>query len=177
VSRRGPGVLTTEEKKRGRRLFGGLLSTLSQTNRNAARQPSKKLETERRHLERTVHKRADEDDKASVIKLADLSRLRQIAQIKFDEEVVSILLLKCCAGKSSQADFFSSSQMEQRHSAMLDQAHQLRTKERFVIVGCRRKITARGGSSANALRSTTCRANFCLIKKPLFIGKYKRPRT
>ncbi|KAJ9131166.1 hypothetical protein NKR23_g11825 [Pleurostoma richardsiae] len=91
-----------EERKRGQRLFGGLLSTLSQTNSNS--QHKRRLEIERRQQEK-AQQRKIEDDKRRTEKLEKLSHVRKIEQVKFDEQV-----------------------MRTRHSNMLAMAHNLRTK-------------------------------------------------
>ncbi|KAK3357387.1 pinin/SDK/memA/ protein conserved region-domain-containing protein [Lasiosphaeria hispida] len=90
-----------EEKKRGKRLFGGLLSTLSQTTSNS--QQKKRLEIERRQQER-AHQQRIEDDRRRAEKVAKLSRLRKIEQVKFDEQA-----------------------MQARHSNLLAVAHSLHT--------------------------------------------------
>lgn len=77
-----------EEKKRGQRLFGGLLSTLSQTTSNS--QQKKRQEIERRQQAKAQLQRA-EDDKRRLEKLDRLIHARKIEQVKFDEQVVCCL--------------------------------------------------------------------------------------
>ncbi|KAH8848094.1 hypothetical protein MCOR27_000268 [Pyricularia oryzae] len=92
-----------EEKKRGQRLFGGLLSTLSQ------KPPGRRQPVERKQHEKT-QQRKDEDNrrKAEIQeKLAKLNRKRKIQQIKLDEQT-----------------------MHARHDDMLAKAYSLRTKAR-----------------------------------------------
>ncbi|KAL2024395.1 hypothetical protein VTK56DRAFT_8206 [Thermocarpiscus australiensis] len=101
----GPPVrksFSEEEKKRGQRLFGGLLSTLSRTTSGSQQQ--KRLEIERRQQEKAQQRRA-EDDRRRAEKLEKLRRTRQIEQIKLDEQA-----------------------MRTRHSTMLARAHSLRTR-------------------------------------------------
>ncbi len=75
-----------EEKKRGRRLFGGLLSTLSQSTPNG--QQKRRQEIEKRQQEKAKQqKAADEIRRAE--RLAKLKVVRQAEQIKFNEESVS----------------------------------------------------------------------------------------
>lgn len=74
-----------EEKKRGKRLFGGLLNTLSQTNTGS--QQKKRREIEQRQHERAQKQRA-EDEKRRGEKLARITEARLQEQIKFDEKVV-----------------------------------------------------------------------------------------
>lgn len=77
-----------EEKKRGRRLFGGLLSTLSQTTANS--QQKRRLEIEKKQQEKAF-KQKTEDDKRRTEKLAKLDKVRRIEQVRFDEQVVSLM--------------------------------------------------------------------------------------
>ncbi|KAK2064137.1 hypothetical protein LY76DRAFT_587693 [Colletotrichum caudatum] len=91
-----------EEKKRGKRLFGGLLSTLSQTNSGS--QHKKRREIEQRQHERAQKQRA-EDEKRRIEKLARITEARWQEQIKFDETA-----------------------MKSRHAGMVAMAHSLRTK-------------------------------------------------
>lgn len=86
--RRGPEVSRDEEKKRGKRLFGGLLSTLSQTTTNS--QQKRRQEIEKKQQEKAA-KQKTEDDKRRAERLAKLDRTRKIEQVRFDEQVVSHL--------------------------------------------------------------------------------------
>ncbi|KAI0603213.1 pinin/SDK/memA/ protein conserved region-domain-containing protein [Biscogniauxia sp. FL1348] len=74
-----------EEKRRGKRLFGGLLSTLSQTTTSS--QQKRRQEIERRQQAK-VHQQQAEDDKQREEKLAKLSAIRRVEQVKFDEQVM-----------------------------------------------------------------------------------------
>ncbi|KUJ19276.1 uncharacterized protein LY89DRAFT_683182 [Mollisia scopiformis] len=76
-----------EEKKRGQRLFGGLLSTLSQSTPNG--QHKRRLEIEKRQQERAKQQKA-EDDVRRAEKLAKLKAIRKVEQVKFDEETMRI---------------------------------------------------------------------------------------
>lgn len=75
-----------EEKKRGQRLFGGLLSTLSQTTPNG--QQKRRLEIEKRQQEKAKQQKL-EDEVRRAEKLAKLKAIRKEEQVKFDEETVS----------------------------------------------------------------------------------------
>lgn len=75
-----------EEKKRGQRLFGGLLSTLSQRTPNG--QQKRRLEIEKRQADRAKQQRLDDETKQAE-NLASLKKIRKAEQIKFDEESVS----------------------------------------------------------------------------------------
>jgi len=91
-----------EERKRGQRLFGGLLSTLSQTTPNG--QQKRRLEIEKRQADRVKQQKLD-DEKRKAEKLAKLQAIRQVEQIKYDQE-----------------------SMRTRHSNMLAMANFLYTK-------------------------------------------------
>jgi hypothetical protein len=89
----GPPVrrnVSIEEKKRGQRLFGGLVSTLSRTASGSQQQ--KRLEIERRQHEKAQQRRA-EDEKRRAERLEQLKRTRQIEQVKLDEQAVCTMLL------------------------------------------------------------------------------------
>lgn len=74
-----------EEKKRGRRLFGGLLNTLNQSKPSA--QQNKRREIEQRQQEK-VQKQKAEDDKRLAERLGKINSARRAEQIYFDEKVV-----------------------------------------------------------------------------------------
>jgi len=80
-----------EEKKRGQRLFGGLLSTLSQSTPNG--QQKRRLEIEKRQKERAAQQKA-EDRAEKAEKLANLKAIRKIEQVKFDEQSVGLPVRK-----------------------------------------------------------------------------------
>ncbi|KAK3295929.1 pinin/SDK/memA/ protein conserved region-domain-containing protein [Chaetomium fimeti] len=94
--------VSMEEKKRGQRLFGGLVSTLSRTT--SSTQQQRRLDIERRQQEKAQQRRA-EDEKRRAEKLERLKRVRQIEQVKLDERA-----------------------MNTRHSTMLSKAHSLHTE-------------------------------------------------
>lgn len=75
---------SVEEKKRGKRLFGGLLSTLSQTNNSSQR---RKQDGERRQQARASQQKA-EGDKHREARLSKLKSLRKLEQIDWEERVV-----------------------------------------------------------------------------------------
>jgi pinin/SDK/memA/ protein conserved region len=116
-----------EERKRGQRLFGGLLSTLSQSTPNG--QQKRRLEIEKRQQEKAKQqKAADEVRRAE--KLANLKAVRKAEQIKFDEESVNALWDR---KQQASADNI---QMRIRHSNMLAMAQFLSTKAEPKLV-CR----------------------------------------
>ncbi|WXC62183.1 hypothetical protein SNK03_008041 [Fusarium graminearum] len=108
-------VATQEEKKRGKRLFGGLLSTLSQTSGDSTQK--RRLEIERRQQER-MRKQSVEDDKLQAEKRARAMEARKGDQIVFDEEV-----------------------MRNKHTKMLAVAQYLRTKSQPQIYYLPWKLT------------------------------------
>lgn len=74
-----------EEKKRGQRLFGGLVSALSRPPSGAQQQ--KRLEIERRQQEKAQQRRAD-DEKRRTERLERLKKTREIEQIELDKQAV-----------------------------------------------------------------------------------------
>ncbi len=80
------GSNAQEERRRGRRLFGGLLNTLSQSASNA--QQKKRLEIEKRQQERARLQKA-EDESRRAERLQRLKEVRMREQVKFDEQSVS----------------------------------------------------------------------------------------
>ncbi|KAG9237220.1 pinin/SDK/memA/ protein conserved region-domain-containing protein [Amylocarpus encephaloides] len=91
-----------EEKKRGQRLFGGLLSTLSQSAPNGPQK--RRHEIEKRQQEKAKLQKA-EDESRRARKREDLAVTRKAEQIKFDE-----------------------ASMRTRHTNVLAMAHSLKTK-------------------------------------------------
>ena len=83
-----------EERKRGQRLFGGLLSTLSQSTPNG--QQKRRLEIEKRQQEKAKQQKA-EDEGRRAEKLANLKAIRKAEQVKFDEQAVSSPHHKDCS--------------------------------------------------------------------------------
>ncbi|PHH75774.1 hypothetical protein CDD82_4293 [Ophiocordyceps australis] len=77
--------VTQEDKKRGQRLFGGLLSTLSQTNSSS--QQRRRQEIERRQLDKLQQQNA-EDEKKLAEKRAATERTRLCEQITWEERVM-----------------------------------------------------------------------------------------
>lgn len=76
-----------EEKKRGRRLFGGLLSTLSQTTTNPHQR--KRVDIERRQLERQQRQK-EEDAHRKNENSARFHEIRVKEQIVFEDKVVCV---------------------------------------------------------------------------------------
>ena len=77
-----------EEKKRGQRLFGGLLSTLSQSTPTG--QQKRRQDIEKRQAEKAQQQKLD-DEVRKAEKLAKLIKIRAIEQTKFIEESVSYM--------------------------------------------------------------------------------------
>ncbi|KAI1826135.1 hypothetical protein F4861DRAFT_498212 [Xylaria intraflava] len=95
-------IARLEEKKRGRRLLGGLMNTLSQAN--AGSQHKKRQDIERRQQAKSTQQRAEED-RLRAQRLSTLEDVRKVEQLKFDEEV-----------------------MKTKHADMLAKAHYLQTR-------------------------------------------------
>ena len=76
-----------EEKKRGRRLFGGLLNTLSQTTPTG--QQKRRQDIEKRQAEKAKQQKIDADIRKAE-RLEKLKVVRVEEQIKFDEKSVSL---------------------------------------------------------------------------------------
>ncbi|EDN98792.1 hypothetical protein SS1G_13651 [Sclerotinia sclerotiorum 1980 UF-70] len=72
-----------EERKRGQRLFGGLLNTLNQSTPNG--QQKKRQEIEARQKERAAQRKVEAEVKRKE-KLANLRAVRMVEQVKFQEE-------------------------------------------------------------------------------------------
>ncbi|MCJ1277323.1 hypothetical protein MMC21_005135 [Puttea exsequens] len=100
ADRRKSGQL--EERKRGKRLFGALLGTLSQSSSSTAL--NRRSEIEKKQLAK-LRLQAEEDDEKKRLKREELTKLRMIEQVKYDKQSMNI-----------------------RHSNMLAQAHFLQTK-------------------------------------------------
>ncbi|CAG9937718.1 unnamed protein product [Clonostachys rosea f. rosea IK726] len=113
ASRQKPATL--EEKKRGRRLFGGLLNTLSQTSTSSHQQ--RRQEIEKRQQERQKKQKA-EDDQKNEERFAQLREIRMGRQLEFEKEV-----------------------MHQKHSRLLWQSRHLKTKAEPVIFYSPWKLT------------------------------------
>lgn len=110
-----------EEKKRGQRLFGGLLTTLSQTTANP--QQKRRMEIQLRQKERASEQRA-EDQRRRVEKQRKLDHARRLEQVEFDEQLVR----SPPVGWVLEAVLTRAGQMRTRHANMLALARSLRTK-------------------------------------------------
>ncbi|KAB5558567.1 pinin/SDK/memA/ protein conserved region-domain-containing protein [Coniochaeta sp. 2T2.1] len=112
----GPGPdrsrsrITEQEKKRGQRLFGGLLSTLSQRTPNNP-QAKKRAEIEKRQHERAQQQRA-EDERRRAEKLAKLTHVRRVEQVALDERMMQtrhknmLLQARCLATRAEPRVFY-----------------------------------------------------------------------
>jgi len=100
ASRRKSGQL--EERKRGQRLFGALLGTLSQSSSSAAQK--RRVDIEKRQQAK-LKQQAEEDSQRQRERLEGLKAIRQREQKKFDEKSMRI-----------------------RHSNLLSMANFLQTK-------------------------------------------------
>lgn len=119
-------ISVVEEKKRGQRLFGGLLSTLSQSAPN--RQQHRRQDIEKKQVERARAQKAEDEVKRKE-RLAELSIVRKDEQVKWDEQSV----------RKTTIDLnmkLTPSQMKIRHDSVRAQAQFLGTKARPKIVCC-----------------------------------------
>ena len=86
VTRQRRSSITQEEKKRGKRLFGGLLTTVSQ--RSAGPLQTRRFEIEQRQRER-AKKQRDTDDRREAKRLARLREEKESEKIWVEESAVS----------------------------------------------------------------------------------------
>ncbi|KAI1433935.1 hypothetical protein GGR50DRAFT_451140 [Xylaria sp. CBS 124048] len=91
-----------EETRRGRRLFGGLMNTLSEAS--AGPQPHKRQDVERRKQAKSTQQRAREE-RFRVQRFYQLEEVRKSEQVRFDREI-----------------------MKAKHADMLAKAHFLQTR-------------------------------------------------
>ena len=87
-----------EERKRSRRLFGGILSALSQTAPSG--QQKRRQEIEKRQAEKAKQQKVDDEDQRAE-RLARLKATRKAEQIKYNRESVSILPIQSPIAQSS----------------------------------------------------------------------------
>jgi hypothetical protein len=87
-----------EERRRGRRLFGGLLNTLSQSASNT--QQKRRLEIETRQQEKARLQKA-EDESRRAERLQKLKEVRMREQVKFDEQSVRLDIVESWISSNS----------------------------------------------------------------------------
>lgn len=80
--------ITEDEKKRAKRLFGGLLSTLSQSSSSS--QQKRKHDADRRQTEKAQQQRV-EDERRRTHQLEERKALREQQQEKLEEEQVRVV--------------------------------------------------------------------------------------
>ncbi|KAI0460416.1 hypothetical protein F5B21DRAFT_7091 [Xylaria acuta] len=97
-------IARQEEKKRGRRLLGGLMNTLNQAS--AGSQHRKRQDIERRQQAKSTQQRAEED-RLRTQRLSRLEAVRKVEQLKFDEQVM----------KTKHADMLAKAQYLQTEAA------------------------------------------------------------
>lgn len=115
-----------EERKRGQRLFGGLLSTLSQSSTGTHQK--RRQDIEKRQQEKAQRQKLEDEGRRQE-KLHILKELRTHDMISFEEQSVSQYRMLFCP-------LFSNNrlQMRLRHSRMLATAQFLHTKTKPKIV-------------------------------------------
>ncbi|EFW99377.1 nucleoside transporter family [Grosmannia clavigera kw1407] len=79
--------VSQEERKRGQRLFGGLLSALSQPAKRSAPQAHRRQEPEQQQ-QQPEKRESREEKQQQAERVAKLATARKIEQIKFDERVM-----------------------------------------------------------------------------------------
>jgi len=108
-----------EERRRGQRLFGALLGTLSQSSTTAAQKRRADIEKKQ---QAKLKLQAEEFDQKQKERLDELMKIRRREQKKFDEQSVSELRLP------ESEWLLTLAQMRIRHSNLLAMAHFLQTK-------------------------------------------------
>jgi hypothetical protein len=81
-----------EERKRGQRLFGALLGTLSQSSSSSA--AKRRADIEKRQQEK-LKQQAEEDSQRQQERLEELKAARKRQQVSFDEQAVCSLCTFC----------------------------------------------------------------------------------
>lgn len=107
-----------EERKRGQRLFGALLGTLSQ--RATPSTSKRRAEIEQRQKEK-LKQQAEEDSQRRQERQEELRAARMRQQVKFDEQNVCLWDTRCKIPANQHC------QMRLRHSNLLSMAHFLST--------------------------------------------------
>ena len=124
-SRRKPSALAgkglVEEKKRGQRLFGALLGTLSQSSATGAQR--RRAEVDKRHAVRDA-KRGEEVVEEEKRRREALTRKRAREQVVWDERCVSDVL----GHVTDRRAYVDVRQMRLRHQNMRAEARFLRTE-------------------------------------------------
>ncbi|KAJ3580018.1 hypothetical protein NPX13_g541 [Xylaria arbuscula] len=122
-------IARQEEKKRGRRLLGGLMNTLSQAG--AGSQHKKRQDIERRQQAKSTQQRAEED-RLRTQKLSKLAAVRKVEQLKFDEQVVChpfpAFRAPLVTLRDEENVLLTRVQMKTKHADMLAKARYLQTK-------------------------------------------------
>lgn len=115
-----------EEKQRGKRLFGGLLSALSRTTPDGSQK--RREEAEKRQAAKAQQLEVEAKAREAEM-LEKRTKLRKAQQIKWDENSVSNLR------RSAYRDIADMEQMRTRHANMLAIANFLPTRSKPKLVG------------------------------------------
>jgi hypothetical protein len=118
-----------EDRKRGQRLFGALLGTLSQSSSSTAQKRRTDIE---RKQQAKLKIQAEEQDEKTKLKREALDAIRRVEQKKYDRQSVRV------TGVSERHQYYgllTIFKMQIRHSNMLAQAHFLHTKAEPRLVG------------------------------------------
>ena len=114
----------TDERKRGKRLFGALLGTLGQNSSSTAQK--RRADIERKQREK-LKVQAEEDDEKKRLQLDALLESRRLEQELYDQRSVSLLTE---SHESSNAFL----QIAVKHSNMLARAQFLKTRIEPILV-------------------------------------------
>ena len=120
TERRKHGQL--EERKRGQRLFGALLGTLSQSSSSTAEKRRADIENKQRTK---LKLQTEEEDEKRKARMEALINARREEQKGFDHQSVGPMHHHCVVERDSPANY---TQMRSRHSISRAQAHFLQTK-------------------------------------------------
>ena len=113
-----------DERKRGKRLFGALLGTLSQNSSSTAQKRRTDIEIKQREK---LKLQAEEDDEKKKQRLQSLVEERKREQERYDKQTVGLL-------RDKYLGFSNPLQKSLMHANMLATAHFLKTKTEPALV-------------------------------------------
>lgn len=118
-----------DERKRGQRLFGGLLGTLSQSSTSAAQK--RRADIEKRQQDK-LKNQAEEFDGRQSRRKERREAIRKKEMPFYEREAVCFMLLVMMIG--IEWWWLTGLQMQTRHSNMIAAAHSLKTRTEPVLV-------------------------------------------
>ena len=113
-----------DERKRGKRLFGALLGTLSQNSSSTAQKRRTDIESKQREK---LKSQAEEDDEKKKQRLQSLVEVRKREQERYDKQTVGLL-------RNELSGFSNALQTSLIHENMLATARFLKTKAEPALV-------------------------------------------